>query len=54
MANGFSAFKQHFSRGQAFSYGLEDLGRYYRDYMAIMAHCDAVLPGRCTGSSTKG
>ena len=42
----FSAFKQHFARGQNFSYGLEDMGRYYRDYVALMAHFDAVLPGR--------
>ena len=41
-----SCFKQHFARGQSFTYGLEDLGRYYRDYVALMAHCDAVLPGR--------
>jgi predicted Zn-dependent protease len=42
----FSAFKQHFARGQNFSYGLEDIGRYYRDYVELMAHMDAVLPGR--------
>ena len=42
----FSGFKQHFARGQHFSYSLEDLGRYYRDYVALMAHFDAVLPGR--------
>jgi hypothetical protein len=42
----FSAFKQHFARGQAFSYDLADLGRYYHDYVALMAHFDAVLPGR--------
>ncbi len=42
----FSAFKQHFARGQAFSYSLEDLGRYYRDYVELMAHYDSVLPGR--------
>ena len=42
----FSAFKQHFARGQAFSYDLTDLGRYYRDYVELMAHFDAVLPGR--------
>ena len=42
----FSAFKQHFARGQAFSYDLADLGRYYRDYVALMAHFDDVLPGR--------
>jgi tetratricopeptide (TPR) repeat protein len=42
----FSGFKQHFARGQAFSYDLTDLGRYYADYVALMAHFDAVLPGR--------
>ena len=42
----FSGFKQHFARGQHFTYGLEDIGRYYHDYVALMAHFDAVLPGR--------
>src|SRR5437764_11719276 len=42
----FSCYKQHFARGQNFSYALEDLGRYYRDYVELMAHFDAVLPGR--------
>jgi tetratricopeptide (TPR) repeat protein len=42
----FSAFKQHFARGQNFSYDLGDLGRYYRDYLELMAHFDEVLPGR--------
>jgi tetratricopeptide (TPR) repeat protein len=46
MAACFSAFKQHFARGHAFSYDLADAGRYYRDYVALMAHFDAVLPGR--------
>jgi tetratricopeptide (TPR) repeat protein len=41
-----SGFKQHFARGQNFSYALEDIGRYYRDYVELMAHFDAVLPGR--------
>ncbi len=41
----FSNFKQHFARGQAFSYDLVDLGHYYRDYVRLMAHIDAVLPG---------
>ncbi len=41
----FSGFKQHFARGQAFSYGLEDIGRYYRDYVALMAHFDRIFPG---------
>jgi tetratricopeptide (TPR) repeat protein len=42
----FSCFKQHFARGQGFTYALEDLGRYYRDYVELMAHFDTVLPGR--------
>lgn len=46
MACCFSNFKQHFARGQSFSYALEDMGRYYRDYVELMAHFDAVLPGR--------
>jgi hypothetical protein len=46
MACCFSAFKQHFARGQSFSYRLDDLARYYRDYVRLMAHFDTVLPGR--------
>ena len=42
----FSGFKQHFARGQRFSYDLTDIGRYYADYVELMAHFDAVLPGR--------
>ncbi len=42
----FANFKQHFHGGQWFSYSLEDLGRYYRDYVSLMAHFNAVLPGR--------
>jgi hypothetical protein len=42
----FSGFKQHFARGQNFTYDLAELGRYYRDYVELMAHFDAVLPGR--------
>jgi predicted Zn-dependent protease len=46
LATCFSAFKQHFAQGQAFSYDLADLGAYYRDYVDLMAHFDAALPGR--------
>lgn len=42
----FANFKQHFSMGLWYSYNLEDLGRYYREYVNLMAHFDAVLPGR--------
>ena len=42
----FSNYKQHFARGQGFSYALDDLGHYYADYVRLMAHVDRVLPGR--------
>jgi len=41
----FSNFKQHFAKGQAFSYRLEDMGRYYRDYVRLIDHFDRVRPG---------
>jgi predicted Zn-dependent protease len=46
LACGFSCFKQHFARGQNFTYSLDDLGRYWRDYADLMAHFDEALPGR--------
>ena len=42
----FSNFRQHFAHGQAFTYDLGDVGRYYSDYVRLMAHVDAVLSGR--------
>ena len=42
----FSNFRQHFARGQAFTYSLDDFGRYYADYVRLMDHVDRVLPGR--------
>ncbi len=46
MACGFSLFRHLFARGQHFSYSLEHIGRYYADYVRLMDHWDAVLPGR--------
>ncbi len=46
LGSGFSAFKQLFAQGQAFSYDLADIGLYYRDYVETMRHFDRVLPGR--------
>jgi tetratricopeptide (TPR) repeat protein len=43
---GFSNFKQHFARGQSFSYDLSDIGNYYRDYVGYMRAIDTALPGR--------
>ena len=42
----FSCFKQLFAEGQEFTYGLTEIGRYYADYVDLMAHWDAVLPGK--------
>lgn len=42
----FSGFKQLFAQGQEFTYGLEEVGRYYRDYVDLMNHWDEVLPNR--------
>ena len=41
----FSGFKQLFAEGQEFTYGLHEVGRYYADYVELMDHWDAVLPG---------
>jgi tetratricopeptide (TPR) repeat protein len=46
MACCFSNFKQLFANGQEFTYSLDDIGRYYRTYLELMAHWQAVLPGR--------
>ena len=46
MACCFGNFKQLFAQGQVFTYSLEDLARYYRTYLELMHHWDAVLPGR--------
>ena len=45
LACGFSNFKQHYARGQEFSYDLEHFGLYYRDYVRLMAHFDEVAAG---------
>jgi tetratricopeptide (TPR) repeat protein len=38
--------KQLFAQGQEFAYSSDDISRYYRTYLDLMAHWDAVLPGR--------
>lgn len=45
MACCFSGFKQLFAEGQEFTYGLKEIGHYYRGYVDLMAHWDTVLPG---------
>jgi tetratricopeptide (TPR) repeat protein len=46
MACCFSNYKQLFANGQEFTYGIDDIARYYRNYLELMRHWDAVLPGR--------
>jgi predicted Zn-dependent protease len=46
MACCFSGFKQHFARGQNYTYSLEEIGRYYVDYVDLMRRFDEVLPGK--------
>ncbi len=42
----FSNFKQLFASGQEFTYSLEDIARYYSNYVVLMNHWDAALPGK--------
>lgn len=42
----FSNFRQHFAKGQAFSYDLGHVGRYYADYVRAMDHYEQGMPGR--------
>ncbi len=46
MACCFGNLKQLFAHGQEFAYSVEDIARYYRTYLELMRHWDAVLPGR--------
>jgi tetratricopeptide (TPR) repeat protein len=46
MACCFSNLKQLFANGQEFTYSIEDIARYYRTYLDLMQHWNAVLPGR--------
>lgn len=46
MACCFSGFKQLFAEGQEFTYGQEEIGHYYNDYVRLMDHWDTVYPGK--------
>jgi tetratricopeptide (TPR) repeat protein len=46
MACCFSNLKQLFANGQEFTYGIDNIARYYRTYLDLMSHWDEVLPGR--------
>jgi len=42
----FSGYKQLFAEGQEFSYSLEDIGQYYRDYVKLMDYWQQLFPGQ--------
>ena len=46
LACGFSNFKQLYASGKEFAYDLGEIGRFQVAYHRLMAHMDAVLPGR--------
>src|SRR5207253_1927353 len=43
---GFAIFKHYFLDAYSFAFDLASIGRYYRNYVELMAHFDAVQPGR--------
>jgi len=40
----FSCFKQFFAKGQHFTYDLDDIARYYKDYERIMLFWNTIFP----------
>jgi len=40
----FSCFKQFFAKGQHFTYDLDDIARYYKDYEKIMLFWNSIFP----------
>jgi len=45
LACGVSIFRQHFGLGFSCAFDLDHIGRYYADYVDLMAHFDDALPG---------
>jgi len=45
MACGFSNFKQNYANGVGYSYSLQTIAAFYRDYWRFMRHFDAIQPG---------
>ena len=40
----FSCFKQYFAKGQHFTYDLDDIARYYKDYLRLMDFWNKFFP----------
>jgi tetratricopeptide (TPR) repeat protein len=47
----FSIYQNYFSEQHHYSHSLEELGNYYRQYMKLMDHWHAVLPGKIYNSN---
>jgi hypothetical protein len=46
LGSGFAVFKHYFVDTYSFAFDLTSIGQYYRNYVELMAHFDAVQPGR--------
>jgi tetratricopeptide (TPR) repeat protein len=46
LGNGFGIFKHYFLDAYSYAFDLAHIGRYYRSYVELMAHFDAVKTGR--------
>lgn len=46
MASGWSIYRHFFDDSFLFSYDLANIGKYYNDYIELMDHWHAVLPGQ--------
>jgi tetratricopeptide (TPR) repeat protein len=46
LGSGFAIFKHYFLDAYSFAFDLTNIGRYYRNYVELMAHFDTVQPGR--------
>jgi tetratricopeptide (TPR) repeat protein len=46
MASGWSLYRHFFADSFQFSYDLETIGKYFNDYIELMEHWHAVLPGQ--------
>jgi len=46
LGSGFAIFKHYFVDAYSFAFDMASIGRHYRNYVELMAHFDAVQPGR--------
>ena len=46
LGSGLAIYKHYFAEAYSFAFDLANIGQYYRNYVELMAHFDAVMPGR--------